>query len=70
MEDAQPMKKQETSNEKLSSTTQADTSSDYHIRETLEDLKTINVALLEELNDVDVYEDIEEHPAFQKFLKD
>ena len=22
------------------------------------------------LNDVDVYEDIEEHPAFQKFLKD
>ena len=42
MEDAQPMKKQETSNEKLSSTTQADTSSDYHIRETLEDLKHIS----------------------------
>tara|TARA_B000000532_G_scaffold41563_1_gene30684 strand:- start:1501 stop:2376 length:876 start_codon:yes stop_codon:yes gene_type:complete len=36
------MKKQETSNEKLSSTTQADTSSDYHIRETLEDLKHIS----------------------------
>ncbi|MEH6705494.1 MAG: TIGR04282 family arsenosugar biosynthesis glycosyltransferase [Galbibacter orientalis] len=43
---------------------------DTVLRETLEDLKTINVALLEELNDVDVYEDIEEHPAFQKFLKD
>ena len=42
MEDAQPMKKQETSNEKLSSTTQADISSDYHIRETLEDLKHIS----------------------------
>ena len=42
MEDAQPMKKQETSNEKLRSTTQADTSSDYHIRETLEDLKHIS----------------------------
>ena len=42
MEDAQPMKKQETSNEKKLSTTQADTSSDYHIRETLEDLKHIS----------------------------
>ena len=42
MEDAQPMKKQETSNEKLSSTTQADTNSDYHIKETLEDLKHIS----------------------------
>ena len=42
MEDAQPMKKQETSNEKLPSTTQADSSSDYHIRETLEDLKHIS----------------------------
>jgi hypothetical protein len=42
MEDAQPMKKQETSNEKLSSTTQEDLSSDYHIRETLEDLKHIS----------------------------
>jgi hypothetical protein len=36
------MKKQETSNEKLSSTTQEDLSSDYHIRETLEDLKHIS----------------------------
>ena len=42
MEDAQPMKKQETSNEKLPSTTQEDLSSDYHIRETLEDLKHIS----------------------------
>ena len=42
MEDAQPMKKQETSKEKKRSTTQADTSSDYHIRETLEDLKHIS----------------------------
>ena len=42
MEDAQPMKKQETSNEKLRSTTQEDLSSDYHIRETLEDLKHIS----------------------------
>ena len=42
MEDAQPMKKQETSNEKLPSTTQEDSSSDYHIRETLEDLKHIS----------------------------
>ena len=41
MEDAQPMKKQETSNEKLPSTTQEDSSSDYHIRETLEHLKHI-----------------------------
>lgn len=40
------------------------------LRDTLEDLKTNHVALLEELNDVDEYEDIEEHPAFQKFLKD
>ena len=42
MEDAQPMKKQETTNENLPSTTQEDSSSDYHIRETLEDLKHIS----------------------------
>ena len=36
------MKKQETSNEKLPSNTQDDLSSDYHIRETLEDLKHIS----------------------------
>ncbi|MDP5092011.1 MAG: TIGR04282 family arsenosugar biosynthesis glycosyltransferase [Polaribacter sp.] len=39
------------------------------LRETLEDLKDKKVSLLEELNDVDVYEDIENHPAFQQFLK-
>lgn len=35
---------------------------------TLEDLTDKKVHLLEELNDVDVFEDIEHHPAFQKFL--
>lgn len=38
-------------------------------KETLKDLKDKKVFLLEELNDVDVFEDIQEHPAFQKFLK-
>ncbi len=38
-------------------------------KDTLEDLKKVNVHLLEELNDVDVIEDIENHPAFQQFLK-
>ncbi|APG65270.1 glycosyltransferase [Tenacibaculum todarodis] len=37
--------------------------------ETLIDLEKVNVHLLQELNDVDVIEDIENHPAFQKFLK-
>ena len=41
MEDAQPMKKQETSNEKLFDYS-GGLSSDYHIRETLEDLKHIS----------------------------
>ncbi|SDS35404.1 hypothetical protein SAMN05216503_2789 [Polaribacter sp. KT25b] len=36
---------------------------------TMLDLKDKKVHLLEELNDVDVFEDIEFHPAFQKFLK-
>tara|TARA_B110000046_G_scaffold14984_1_gene14434 strand:+ start:1979 stop:2671 length:693 start_codon:yes stop_codon:yes gene_type:complete len=35
---------------------------------TLADLKDKKVHLLQELNDVDVFEDIEHHPAFQKFL--
>ncbi|MCF8713975.1 TIGR04282 family arsenosugar biosynthesis glycosyltransferase [Joostella atrarenae] len=39
------------------------------LRDTLEDLKTVDVALLEELNDVDVYDDIKDHAAFEKFLK-
>jgi rSAM/selenodomain-associated transferase 1 len=38
-------------------------------KDTLEDLKDKKVFLLAPLNDVDVFEDIEHHPAFQKFLK-
>jgi rSAM/selenodomain-associated transferase 1 len=37
--------------------------------DTLSDLKDKKVFLLEELNDVDVFQDIEHHPAFQHFLK-
>ena len=36
--------------------------------DTLSDLKDKKVHLLQELNDVDVFEDIKEHPAFQHFL--
>lgn len=36
---------------------------------TLKDLENKKVHLLKPLNDVDVYEDIEHHPAFQQFLK-
>lgn len=38
-------------------------------KDTLNDLQKVNVHLLEELNDVDVIEDIENHKAFQQFLK-
>jgi rSAM/selenodomain-associated transferase 1 len=38
-------------------------------KNTLADLKQKKVFLLETLNDVDVFEDIENHPAFQHFLK-
>ena len=38
-------------------------------KDTLEDLKDKKVFLLGELNDVDVFKDIEHHPAFQTFLK-
>ena len=38
-------------------------------KNTLEDLKDKKVFLLGELNDVDIFEDIEHHPAFQIFLK-
>jgi rSAM/selenodomain-associated transferase 1 len=38
-------------------------------KDTLEDLKDKKVFLLAPLNDVDVFEDIKHHPAFQKFLK-
>lgn len=37
-------------------------------KDTLQDLKDKKVFLLSELNDVDVFEDIEHHPAFQKFI--
>tara|TARA_B110001469_G_scaffold75036_1_gene71168 strand:+ start:6589 stop:7206 length:618 start_codon:yes stop_codon:yes gene_type:complete len=37
--------------------------------DTLNDLKDKKVHLLNELNDADVFEDIEEHPAFQNLLK-
>lgn len=38
-------------------------------QETLKDLEKDSVFLLEVLNDIDVFEDIKDHPAFQKFLK-
>ena len=38
-------------------------------KDTLVNLKDKKVFLLEMLNDVDVFEDIEHHPAFQHFLK-
>ncbi|MDG2194394.1 MAG: TIGR04282 family arsenosugar biosynthesis glycosyltransferase [Polaribacter sp.] len=37
-------------------------------KETLKDLKKVTVHLLEELNDVDVRKDIENHPSFEQFL--
>ncbi|MGB0880151.1 MAG: TIGR04282 family arsenosugar biosynthesis glycosyltransferase [Polaribacter sp.] len=38
-------------------------------KDTLKDLEKVNVYLLDELNDVDVIEDIENHSAFEHFLK-
>ncbi|QLE00783.1 TIGR04282 family arsenosugar biosynthesis glycosyltransferase [Galbibacter sp. BG1] len=38
------------------------------LRDTLQSLKSLDVALLEELNDIDIYDDIKEHPAFKKFI--
>jgi len=38
-------------------------------KDTLVNLKDKKIFLLEMLNDVDVFEDIEHHPAFQHFLK-
>ena len=38
-------------------------------KDTLKDLKDKKVFLLGELNDVDIFEDIEHHPAFQTFIK-
>lgn len=37
-------------------------------KDTLQDLADKKVFLLQELNDIDVFEDIEHHPAFQQFL--
>lgn len=38
-------------------------------KDTLKNLEKVSVYLLNELNDVDVLEDIENHPDFQQFLK-
>ena len=37
-------------------------------KDTLKDLEKVDVHLLEKLNDIDVIEDIENHPAFAHFL--
>ncbi|KGL61584.1 hypothetical protein SAMN04487762_0533 [Polaribacter sp. Hel1_33_78] len=37
-------------------------------KDTLTDLKDKKVHLLEELNDIDIFEDIKYHPSFQQFL--
>lgn len=39
------------------------------LRETLNDLKEKNIALIDLRNDVDLYDDIREHEDFQKFFK-
>ncbi|WP_405379024.1 TIGR04282 family arsenosugar biosynthesis glycosyltransferase [Nonlabens sp. Asnod3-A02] len=39
------------------------------LEKTLNNLKNVNYAMLEERNDVDYYEDIKDIPAFQPFLK-
>jgi rSAM/selenodomain-associated transferase 1 len=39
------------------------------LAKTLNDLKNVNCAVLEERNDVDYYEDIKDIPVFQQFLK-
>lgn len=38
------------------------------LSDTLKDIADKKVSLLEELNDIDVFEDIQFHPAFQQFL--
>lgn len=42
---------------------------DTVLQETLKDFKTEKVAMLRELNDIDVYEDIEDKTILNKFLK-
>lgn len=39
------------------------------LKDTLDNLKEVNVHLLQSLNDIDVIDDIENHPDFAKFLK-
>ncbi len=39
------------------------------LKDTLNDLKKHRVYLLDTLNDVDIYEDIKDHPAFYPFLQ-
>ncbi len=38
------------------------------LKDTLNDLKGKDLKILETLNDVDVFDDIKDHPAFQKFI--
>lgn len=42
---------------------------DTVLKETLEDLKDTKTQFLPVLNDVDIYEDIQNHPAFQHFFQ-
>jgi hypothetical protein len=42
---------------------------DTVLRDTLIDLKNVQLQLLEERNDIDVYEDIKDHQDFQQFLQ-
>lgn len=43
-------------------------STDSVFRETIKDMNTKNITILEKRNDIDHYEDIEGHPAFLQFL--
>ncbi len=38
------------------------------LQDTLKDLEKVDVHLLPELNDIDVFEDLQNHPAFSSFL--
>jgi len=42
--------------------------SDQVLQQTIKDLSNVDYILLEERNDVDIYEDIMDEPAFQKFF--
>lgn len=43
-------------------------STDSVFRETIKDMNTKNITILEKRNDIDHFEDIEGHPAFHQFL--